>query len=63
MGRRKKERRESYSLHKEPIVDRASPDFWRTLLSRAQRGYQKSWPDGDHYYVGCLSQTHVSLPE
>ena len=28
-----------------------------------QRGYQKSDPGGDHYYVGCLGQTHVSLPE
>ena len=25
--------------------------------------YQKSDPGGDHYYVGCLGQTRVSLPE
>ena len=25
--------------------------------------YQKSDPGWDHYYVGCLGQTRVSLPE
>ena len=36
-------------------------DFWPTMPSRGQRGYQKSDPGGDHYYVGCLGQTHVFL--
>ena len=38
-------------------------DFWPTPPSREQRGYQKSDPGGDHYYVGCLDQTRVSLSE
>ena len=38
-------------------------DVWPTLPSREQRGYQKSDPGGDHYYVGCLGQTRVSLSE
>ena len=38
-------------------------DFWPTILGREYRSYQKSDPGGDHYYVGCLGQTRVSLPE
>ena len=30
----------------------AESDLWPTLTSREQRGYQKSDPGGDHYYVG-----------
>ena len=40
---------------------RARPNFWPTVPSRGQRNYQKSDPSGDHYYVGCLGQTCVSL--
>ena len=63
----KRRDRKSYSLHKEPIgcisPSRAESNFWPTMPSREQRGYQKSDPGGDHYYVGCLGQTRVSLPE
>ena len=41
----------------------AKSDVWPTMLNREQKGYQKSHPGGDHYYVGCLGQTCVSLPE
>ena len=41
----------------------AESDVWPTMPSREQRGYQKSDPGGDHYYVGCLGQTGVCLPE
>ena len=41
----------------------AESDFWPTMLSREQQGYQKSEPGEDHYYVGCLGQTRVSLYE
>ena len=34
--------------------------FWPTMLNREQRGYQKSYPGGDHYYIGCVGQTRVS---
>ena len=30
---------------------------------KERRGYQKSDPGGEHYYVGCLGLTRVSLPE
>ena len=56
-----------YSLQKETIGCisplRAESNFWPTMPSREQRGYQKSDPGGDHYYVGCLGQTRVPLPE
>ena len=56
-----------YSLHfGEKILGAsvgAKSDVWSTMPSREQRGYQKSDPGGDHYYVGCLGQTRVSLPE
>ena len=68
--------RKSNSYRKEPIGCISSPptpthpplpgtesDVWPTMPSREQRGYQKSDPGGDHYYVGCLGQTRVSLPE
>ena len=59
--------RERDSLHREPIgcisPSGAESDFWPTMPGREQRGYQKSDPGGDHYYVGCLGQTRVSLPE
>ena len=32
----------------------AESNFWSIMLNREQRGYQKSDPGGDHYYVGCL---------
>ena len=38
-------------------------DLGPTVLSREQRDYQKSDPGGDYYYVVCLGQTPVSLPE
>ena len=62
----------SYSLCKEPIGCISPPPppppaesvVWPTIPSREQRGYQKSFdPCGDHYYIGYLGQTHVSLPE
>ena len=69
-GRRKKREthRESHSLHKKhqsppPPPQPAKSNFWPTMLSREQRGYKKSDPGGDHYYVGCLGHTRVSLPE
>ena len=59
--------RKSYSLRKEPIGCITSPgaesEVWPTMPRREQRGYQKSDPGGDHYYVGCLGQTRVSLPQ
>ena len=72
---KEKKKKESYSLHKEPIGEsapqpsppRSSPrikcDVSTTRLSTEQRGYPKSDPGGDHYYVGCLGQTRLSLPE
>ena len=45
------------------VPPRAESDFWPTMPSREQMGYQKPDPGGDHYYVGCLRQTPVSLPE
>ena len=34
------------------------------MLNREQhRGYQKSDPGEDRYYIGCLDQTRVALPE
>ena len=71
-GEREWGERESYSLHKEPIgcisslthsPHPAESDFWPKMLSREQRGYQKSDPGGDHYYVCYLGETHVLLPE
>ena len=68
-GERKRER-ECYSFHKEPFgwisvphTPGAESNVWPTIPSREQRGYQKSDPGGDHYHVGCLGQTPVSLPE
>ena len=59
--------RKLYSLHKEAIGYFSPPgaerDFWHTMLSREQKGYQKSDPGEDQYYVGCLGQTLVLLPE
>ena len=59
--------RKLYSLQKETIGCisplRAESTFWPTMPSRKQRGYQKYDPGGDHYYVGCLGQTRVPLPE
>ena len=40
-----------------------APQSQPIMLNREQKGYQKSDPGGDHYYVGCLGQTRVSLPE
>ena len=71
-GGRGVERRKSYSLYKEPTgsisphtlpLPQAVFDFRPSVLSREQRACQKSDPGGDHYYVGCLGQTRVSLPE
>ena len=60
---RRERERESYSLPKEPIgcvnPHAAESDFWPTMPSREQRGYQKSYPFRDRYYVGCLGQTRV----
>ena len=55
--------RKSYSLYKEPIGARSGieSDFGPTMPSREQRGYQKYAAAGDHYYVGYLGQTSVSL--
>ena len=39
----------------------AKSDFWPTVPSREQRGYLKSDPGRDHYYVGCLGQTGVGI--
>ena len=39
----------------------AESDFPPTTASREQRSYQKSDPGGDHYYIGCLGETRVSL--
>ena len=54
----------SYSLRKEPVGCISPPgtesDVWSTMPSREQRGYQKSDPGRDHYYVGYLGQTHVN---
>ena len=41
----------------------AKSDVWPTMPSRKQMSYQKPDPGGDHYYVGCLGQTRVLLPE
>ena len=51
----------AYWVHQPPLEP--NPIFWPTTPNREQRGYQKSDPGGDHYYVGCLGQTRVSLPE
>ena len=38
----------------------AAATFWSTIsVNREQRGYQKSDPDEDQYYVGCLGQSRV----
>ena len=55
------ERRKSYSLTSHPPPTES--DFWPTMLSREQRGSQKSDPGGNHYYVGCLCQARVLIPE
>ena len=49
-------KKESCSL-KAPVGCSSAPpgaqsDFWPTVLSRGQRGYQKSDPGGNHYGVG-----------
>ena len=43
----------------------AESEFWPTMPSREQGGYQKSDPGGDHHHVDCLGQTRTreSLPE
>ena len=41
-------------------------DFWPTMLIRERvgwGGYHNSDPGGNHYYVGCLGQICVLLPE
>ena len=54
----------SHPLHPTPSPPPgAESNLWLTMPSREQRGYQKSDPGEDHYYVGCLDQTRVSLPE
>ena len=73
---KEKGERVSYSLQKETVgcisslpppppntPTEAQANFWPTVLSGERRGYQKPDPGGDHYYVGCLGQTRVSLPE
>ena len=46
------------------LLHTALSNFWPTMLNREQRGViKKSDPGGHHYYVGCLGQTRVSLPE
>ena len=60
--------KKSYSLHKDPIGCTSHPlptesDFWPTMLSREQRGYQNSDSGGNHYYVGYLCQARVLIPE
>ena len=49
-------------------VNRSAPprtesDLCPTSLSTEKRGYPKPDPDGDHYFVGRLGQTRLSLPE
>ena len=56
---RKNAETESPTLFVNSLLGASS--FWPTLTSREQRGYQKSYPGADHYYVGCLLQTRVSL--
>ena len=34
-----------------------------TVLNRKQQGYQKSDSGKNHYYVGYLGKTRISLPE
>ena len=46
-----------------PPAPGAESDFCLTMLNIEQRGYQKSDPGRDHYYVGCLGQTCILLPE
>ena len=61
-GKGKKERRKSDFLRIGCITTPgAESEFWPALLSREQRGYQKSHRGGDHY-VDFLGQTRVSLP-
>ena len=59
--KKKEQKRESptpfiKSLLGASVPPRAKSNFWPTMPSREQRGYQKSDPGGDHYYVGCLGQ-------
>ena len=63
-----KERRESPTPFIKSLLDasvppRAKSDYWLSVLSREERGYQKYDSGGDHYYVGCLGQTCVWLSE
>ena len=62
-----RERERSTSFIKSLLVASVLPgtesDFWPTVLSREQRRYQNSDQCGDHYLVGSLGQTRISLPE
>ena len=61
--RGKRTGRKFSSFHNEPTgCIRAKSDVWPTMLAE-QQGYQNPDPDGDHYYVGCLGQPFISLPE
>ena len=51
------------SLFEKPYLLEPNQMFSPPELNREQRGYPKSDPGGDHYYVGCLGQTRVSLPQ
>ena len=51
-------------MHQSPPPPPPPPNQILYLSHNAkQRGYPKSDPGGDSYYVGCLGQTRVSLPE
>ena len=59
--RRKEIEEESRSPFIRGLLDASVPpgaesDFWPTMPSREQRGYPKSDPGGDHYYMCYLGQ-------
>ena len=49
----------AYCVHQS--LPESSRNF--TVLNRKQQGYQKSGSGENHYYVGYLGKTRISLPE